>query len=74
MSNNNENLLEGKWNQLKGQFKQKWGEFTDDELDQLEGNREELIGIIQEKYDLSEEEAAKEVDHFVSASIEKELS
>ena len=62
-----ENVLEGKWNQIKGQIKQQWGELTDDDIDRIRGNREEMIGVLQEKYGKSREEAEKEMDEFLSA-------
>ncbi|MBB6630387.1 CsbD family protein [Clostridium algidicarnis] len=47
----------GKWNKLKGEIKMKWGDLTNDEIDKLEGEHDVLIGKIQERYNLSEEEA-----------------
>jgi len=58
----NRDILQGKWKQLKGQAKQKWGKLTDDELDRIEGSRDELVGLIQERYGRSRDEAEKEVD------------
>jgi len=58
----NADILKGKWRQLKGQARQKWGELTDDDLDRISGSREELIGAIQERYGKSRDEAEKEVD------------
>ena len=54
--------IEGNWKQFTGRMKERWGEFTDDELDQVEGNREQLEGKIQEKYGKSKEEARDEVE------------
>ena len=42
----NSDIIQGKWKQIKGQVKQKWGELTDDELDQIDGKRDELVGKI----------------------------
>ena len=58
----NNDIFKGKWNQYKGEAKKKWGEFTDDELDQLNGERDIIVGKIQEKYGRSKEEAEKEFD------------
>jgi uncharacterized protein YjbJ (UPF0337 family) len=58
----NTDILLGKWKQLKGQAKQKWGKLTDDELDRIEGSRDELVGLIQERYGKTRDEAEKEVD------------
>jgi uncharacterized protein YjbJ (UPF0337 family) len=61
----NEDILQGKWEQIKGQVRQKWGELTDDDIDRIAGKRQELVGIIQEKYGRAKEEAEKEVDSFL---------
>jgi len=45
--------------------KEKWGELTDDELDQIEGRRERLAGKIQERYGITLEEAQKQVDDWL---------
>lgn len=63
------NKVEGNWNQFKGKVKEKWGELTDDELDQIAGKRDNLIGKIQEKYGIAEDEAEKRIKEF-----EKEFS
>ena len=42
--------IEGNWKQFKGQAQAKWGDLTDDELQRAKGNRQEMAGIIQEKY------------------------
>jgi len=47
---------EGRWDQLKGQIKQTWGNLTDDDLDVAEGNYEELIGRVKERTGESAEE------------------
>lgn len=54
--------IKGKWNQMKGDAKIKWGELTDDDLDKIEGNRDKLVGTIQERYGKTREEAEREVD------------
>ena len=54
--------IEGKWKQLKGQAKVKWGELTDDELDIAEGHRDQLVGKLQQKYGMVKEEAERQVD------------
>jgi len=41
--------LKGKWNQIKGDIKRKWGQVTDDDLMQAEGSEDKLIGIIQQR-------------------------
>lgn len=56
----------GKWAQLKGKAKEKWGELTNDDLDVIEGKRDQLAGKIQERYGRSKEEAEKEVDDWLN--------
>jgi uncharacterized protein YjbJ (UPF0337 family) len=61
----NEDILQGKWKQLKGKALQQWGKLTDDDLDRIDGKREELVGVVQEKYGWAREEAEDEVDRFL---------
>lgn len=58
------NVMDGKWKQIKGRVKQQWGKLTDDDLDKIEGNREELVGRIQEAYGKNRQEVEKEVNSF----------
>ena len=62
--NMNWEQIKGNWNQVKGKAKQKWGQLTDDDLSVIDGNRDEMIGKIQEKYGVSKEAAENEVDDF----------
>ena len=61
----NEDTLKGKWNQLAGKVKSAWGDLTDDEITQIEGDSQRLSGLIQERYGRTKEQADKEVDDFV---------
>lgn len=63
----NEDILAGKWKQLKGSVQSKWGKLTDDEIDQIEGDATRLAGIIQERYGKSYEEAKREVDQWTDS-------
>jgi uncharacterized protein YjbJ (UPF0337 family) len=45
----NNDKFKGKWHQLKGEIKRKWGKVTDDDLTEAEGNMEKLVGKIQER-------------------------
>jgi uncharacterized protein YjbJ (UPF0337 family) len=57
----NKDIAAGKWKQLKGEVKRKWGMLTDDEIDQIDGNAEKLTGLLQERYGKSRDEAEREV-------------
>jgi len=58
----NEDQFKGKWKQIKGQFKQKYAELTDDDLKYAEGKSDELLGRLQEKTGKTKEELKKEID------------
>ncbi len=58
--------VEGNWKQFAGKAQQKWGELTNDELDQAGGDRQRLEGLIQERYGKSKDEARQEVDTWLS--------
>ena len=60
----NENQLKGRWQQLKGKAKVKWGKLTDDELTTIDGSLDQLHGKIRERYGVAEEEAKRQVDQF----------
>ncbi|MGP9804587.1 CsbD family protein [Paracoccus sp. NSM] len=61
----NWDIIQGKWKQLKGSAKEKWGDLTDDDLDQIDGNKDRLAGKLQEKYGWTKDEAEKHIDdHF----------
>ena len=61
----NEDVLKGKWKQIKGEVKSQWGKLTDDDVDRVEGDTEKLIGRVQERYGYAREEAKREVDSFI---------
>jgi uncharacterized protein YjbJ (UPF0337 family) len=58
----NENTIQGKWEQVKGSVKETWGDLTDDEITQMEGNRQKLAGKIQERYGRAQDVVEKEID------------
>lgn len=60
----NEDILKGKWKQLKGEAQKQWGKLTDDEIDQVEGDSTKLAGLIQEKYGKTREQAEEEVSEW----------
>ncbi len=60
----NKNIIEGKWDQVKGDFQKKYGKLTDSELQQARGNRTKLSGLIQEKYGKAQDAVEKELDEF----------
>lgn len=57
----NTDIFGGNWKQFKGEVQKKWGELTNDQIDQIEGDREKLVGHIQENYGIARDEAEKQV-------------
>jgi uncharacterized protein YjbJ (UPF0337 family) len=64
----NSDQMAGKWKQMKGAAKQQWGKLTDDDLDVINGQREILIGKLQERYGIAKEEAQKRTDEWIKAA------
>jgi uncharacterized protein YjbJ (UPF0337 family) len=60
----NRDTFKGQWMQLKGQLRRQWGKLTDDEVDQIQGNAEILIGKLQERYGYSREQAERELERW----------
>lgn len=61
------NRVEGSWKQVKGTVKEKWGKLTDDDLDVINGRREQLEGKLQERYGFAKDQIRKEVDAWYSS-------
>lgn len=59
----NDDQLEGKWKQVKGEFKQKYGKVTDDDTTYSEGKFDEMLGRLQERTGKSKAELRKEIDN-----------
>ena len=53
----NEDIVKGNWKQISGKIKEKWGKLTDDDLKTAEGNRDYLLGKLQEHYGLAKDKA-----------------
>jgi uncharacterized protein YjbJ (UPF0337 family) len=60
----NEDRIQGKWKQLSGTLKEKWGKLTDDDLKVVEGNSQYLAGKIQERYGIAKDEAEQQVREY----------
>ena len=57
----NKDTLKGDWNLVKGKIKEKWGKLTDDDLTEINGKKEQLLGKIQKKYGFAKEKAEQEL-------------
>ncbi|OTJ56494.1 hypothetical protein CAY91_25760 [Pseudomonas aeruginosa] len=60
----NSDVIKGKWKQLTGKIKERWGDLTDDDLPAADGHAEYLVGKLQERYGWSKERAEQEVRDF----------
>jgi uncharacterized protein YjbJ (UPF0337 family) len=56
----------GKWKQVKGDVRTRWGKLTDDDLEQIAGEREKLAGKLQERYGIAKEDINKEIDDWAN--------
>lgn len=61
----NKDIMEGKWNEIKGNLQKTWGKVTDDEWEQTKGDATAIAGILQQKYGFAKEDASKKVDDFM---------
>jgi len=60
----NQDIIQGKWKQLKGSLKAQWSKLTNDDLDRLEGNHDYLVGKLQERYGYAKDRAEQEIRDF----------
>jgi len=62
----NSDIFKGQWMQLQGKIRQQWGRLTDDDLAEINGDRELLIGKLQELYGRSREDAEKDLERWAA--------
>ena len=58
------NIVEGKWNELKGHAREQWGKLTDDELTEVGGKKDVLVAKLQQKYGYAADEANRQADEW----------
>ena len=63
----NKDILKGRWNQVKGDVRAWWGKLTDDDVTQIQGDTEKMIGKLQERYGYARQQAEKELNEFLNA-------
>ena len=69
----NQDIIQGKWSQIKGSLKTQWGKLTDDDLARMDGNRQYLVGRLQERYGFQKDQAEQEVRSF-EHTLDKSLN
>jgi uncharacterized protein YjbJ (UPF0337 family) len=57
--------IKGNWKQFQGKVKERWGKLTDDDLKVMAGKRDQIAGILQQRYGYAKAQAEKELDEFV---------
>ncbi|UCZ54169.1 CsbD family protein [Bacillus shivajii] len=60
----NKHTFEGKWNKWKGEARKKWGKLTDEDIEEIKGDKDRFIGKIQERYGKSKEEVEAELNNW----------
>jgi len=58
----NASIFKGTWDETKGKIKQKWADITDDEMLKIEGNNDEIYGILEKRYGYAKDEAKEMID------------
>lgn len=64
--------IEGKWSQVKGEIRRKWGKLTDDDLEVIAGSKDKFVGRIQERYGVAKEEAQQQLDDWLKTAAPAE--
>ena len=57
----NEDILKGKWKELRGKVRERWGKLTGDDVERLKGTSDELVGLLQQRYGYERHQAQKEI-------------
>ena len=57
----NEDIVKGKWKELRGKVRERWGKLTGDDVDRMQGSSDELIGLLQQRYGYERDQAQKEI-------------
>ena len=63
----NSNELESNWHKLRGEIRSEWGKLTDDDLTMINGRREQLEGLIQQRYGVARDMVRKDVDDWLKS-------
>ena len=62
----NVDTIKGQWKQVKGKVKEKWGKLTDDDLNVIDGKKDQFVGKLQERYGYQKDQAEREVNEFLN--------
>jgi uncharacterized protein YjbJ (UPF0337 family) len=65
--------VEGKWKQMKGTIRTKWGKLTDSDYEQIAGSKDKFLGRLQERYGYTRDKAERELDEWMQSEHEAEM-
>ena len=58
--------IAGKWKEVSGRAREKWGKLTDDDWQKVKGKKDQLVGRIQQRYGIAKAEAEKQADQWAA--------
>ena len=67
----NSDVLEGNWTMLRGRIREKWGELTDDEVDQIAGKWDRLVGLLQTKYGYAKDDIEHQINEWLDEMLKQ---
>lgn len=67
----NQDVLSGKWKEIKGEVRKAWGKLTDDEVEKTKGNLDSISGLVQQKYGYAKDDANKKVNDWLEQFDDK---
>jgi uncharacterized protein YjbJ (UPF0337 family) len=62
----NAEIFKGRWKEIKGDIKRRWGKLTDDDLTEISGIEEMMLGALQKTYGYARDQAEREYEEFMS--------
>jgi uncharacterized protein YjbJ (UPF0337 family) len=65
MNTPNRDILMGKWNEMRGRVREQWGKLTDSQIDQIGGDYDRLVGVLQQNYGYTREKAMEEASRWI---------
>jgi uncharacterized protein YjbJ (UPF0337 family) len=66
----NQDIFQGRWQQIKGKAREKWGQLTDDDFTEIAGRKDQLVGRVQERYGIAREQAERDVNDWLNEQTE----
>jgi uncharacterized protein YjbJ (UPF0337 family) len=69
----NKDIILGKWKEIAGEIQNKWGSISENELQKVKGNVTALVGLVQQKFGVSKEEAEKKVEELLAKYNKQEI-